>query len=70
MEFGVRGTIALAPMGVVPGVTANAMLEQPGPVPHSVVAAHAVYVGGLVDVMLAEITPYPGSPLGRFPPEE
>jgi hypothetical protein len=57
MEFGVRGMLALAPMGVVPGVTANVMLAHPGPVPQSVVAAHAVYVGGLVAVMVAEITP-------------
>jgi hypothetical protein len=42
MEFGVRGTVALAPMGVVPGVTAKVTLVQPEPLPQSVVAAHAV----------------------------
>jgi hypothetical protein len=42
MEFGVRRTDALLPMGVVPGVTAKVTLEQPKSVPQSVVAVHAV----------------------------
>jgi hypothetical protein len=42
MELGVRGTFRMEPMGVVPGVTANNALLQPGAFPQSVVAAQAV----------------------------
>jgi hypothetical protein len=42
MELGVRGKPKIDPMGVVPGVTGNIVLLQPGALPQPVVAAQAV----------------------------
>jgi hypothetical protein len=68
IEFGVRGTLAMAPIGVTPGVTEKIALLQPIWPAQPVVAAHAVKVGGVaVDVMSTEIAPNPISPFGNAP---
>src|SRR5215471_6472499 len=57
MEFGVLGNSTTVEVGVVPAVTLNIALVQSNAFPQSVVAAHAVGVGGLVCVTLTAIAP-------------
>jgi hypothetical protein len=68
IEFGVRGTLMIEPIGFTPGATENIALLQPGWPAQPVVATHAVLAGGVaVDMTLTEIAENPFSPLGRAP---
>jgi hypothetical protein len=68
IEFGVRGTLVMEPMGFTPGATENSALLQPGWSAQSLVATHAVFVGGVaVEITLTEIVEKPFSPFGRVP---
>ena len=65
MLLGVKGTPTGVPTAVDPDVMGNMTLVQLKLVPHPVVAAQAVAVGGFVCKTSATMTPKAGWPLAR-----